>query len=144
LIITSIVAGLICSHFLSNIWATHSISSGDILAILFCLIGTIAFLRYARFGGRVRWILRYDEIRIERALPNRPPHVDTIVSGSVASMTIQDLNSEDGKAFSIKIRLRSGQLFTSPLINDEGQARSLEAEIARRLKVEGWEDRRQA
>jgi hypothetical protein len=139
-----LVAGLFGLPFLSKIFKAQPIFTGDISAMLFGLIAVVLVLKYSHYLGRpTLWVIRHDEIRIERISLSGQPFVETIASGDVTKIAVQKHNSE-GPMYSIDIDLRSGRRLTSPMIHSESDARALGAEFAKRLTVADWNDGLQA
>jgi hypothetical protein len=97
------------------------------------VVATILF-RYAHRMSGSFWMIRGDEIRVERLALNGAPEVQTIGRGDVESIGVEPGGSEDHFRV-IAIRLRSGRRIRSPGVAGMDAAEALRAEILRRLNL---------
>jgi hypothetical protein len=96
------------------------------------LIVAVALYRYTHRLSGTRWIVRHGDIRIERISWNGRLFAETIRSGDVAGIDVDNSNTR-GQTFTVNIRLHTGQTFHSPTRHDENGAQAVRAEIMRRL-----------
>lgn len=126
-----VLAGLCTLPFLIAFWIGESeLALGFLLPL--GLLAAFALFRYAHRLAGAFWIIRHGEIRIERIALNGEPSAETIRAGDVAAIEI-DKPDRKGRTCTISIRLHTGQTFRSPTKHDENGARSVRAEIIRRL-----------
>jgi hypothetical protein len=122
------------------VWETASLikkgyppATGDstrfLIALLLC--GTLVLSTI--FRSNLRWTIRSHEIQIDENWIYDRREVEWVRPGEITRITIASEPDEGGELFYIRIWLASGHDVQSPPLHDGQRARTVKAEIEKRL-----------
>ena len=134
--IVAAIAGMLCAvPYAYRLW--RGLPPGW-LDIMLLPVGAIAAFAVYKLANRVTgafWVIREDDIRVERLWGNGSPRTDHIVGGDVKSISVERRGRSEDEHCLVQIRLRSGRRFRSPRIGSRLEARAVGTEIVRRLAI---------
>jgi hypothetical protein len=130
-ILIVLLAGVLSFPFVHALWNGKSSALGVAVWSLGLIVAVVLF-RYAYRMSGTFWIIHDCGIRIERLSLKGATEVETIGTGDVETIDIQEGGRDDG-SYVIVIRLRTGRKIRSPALAGKDQTRALRAEIIRRL-----------
>ncbi|WP_315828624.1 hypothetical protein [Bradyrhizobium sp. SZCCHNG3015] len=101
-------------------------------------LGAIAAFAVYKLANRVTgafWIVRENDLRIERIWGDGSPREDHIEGRDVKAISVERRGRSEDEHCLVQIRLQSGRRFRSPRIGSRLEARAVGTEIVRRLAI---------
>lgn len=101
-------------------------------------VGAIAAFAVYKLANRVTgafWIVRENDLRIERIWGDGSPREDHIEGRDVKAISVERRGRSEDEHCLVQIRLQSGRRFRSPRIGSRLEARAVGTEIVRRLAI---------
>lgn len=101
-------------------------------------LGAIAAFAVYKLANRVTgafWIVRENDLRIERIWGDGSPREDHIRGRDVKAISVERRGRSEDEHCLVQIRLQSGRRFRSPRIGSRLEARAVGTEIVRRLAI---------
>lgn len=130
-----IVVALSGAPYAYRLWRGLPPNSIDIMLLPLGVIAGFAVYRFANLVTGAFWIIRQEDIRVERLWGNGQPRVDHIKGRDVKAITVERRGRSEDEHCIVVIRLQSGRRFRSPRIGSRNEARAVGAEIVRRLGI---------
>ncbi|MFT4119230.1 hypothetical protein [Bradyrhizobium sp.] len=134
-IVALIAVALCAGPYAYKLW--RGLPPGPIDLMLLPIGGIAAFAVY-RFANLVTgafWIIRQDDIRVERLSGDGKPRADHIEGRDVKTITVERKGRSEDEHYTVVIRLHAGRKFRSPRVGSRQEARAVGAEIVRRLGI---------
>lgn len=107
----------------------------DIVLLPLGVIAAFAVYRFANLVTGAFWIIRENDIRVERLWGNGTQRADHIEGRDVKAITVERRGRSEDEHCIVVIRLQSGRRLRSPRIGSRNEARAVGAEIVRRLGI---------
>ncbi|WGD52215.1 hypothetical protein QA641_43635 [Bradyrhizobium sp. CB1650] len=139
-IVASIVVALSVIPYAYKLWRGLSPGPIDIVLLPLGAIAAFAVHRYANLVTGTFWIIRQEDIRVERLSGDGKLRADHIEGRDVKAITVERRGRSEDEHCIVVIRLRSGQRFRSPRIGSRHEAHAVRAEIIRRLGIQPQSD----
>ncbi|MBR0843642.1 hypothetical protein JQ607_25895 [Bradyrhizobium liaoningense] len=134
--IVALIAVALCAvPYAYKLWRGLSPGLIDMLLLPTGAIAAFAVHRYANLVTGAFWIIRQDDIRVERLWGDGSLRADHIRGRDVKSITVERRGRSEDEHCIVTIRLRSGRRFRSPRIGSRLEARAVATEIVRRLGI---------
>ncbi|MCP3369948.1 hypothetical protein [Bradyrhizobium cajani] len=134
--IVALIAVALCAvPYAYKLWRGLSPGLIDMLLLPMGAIAAFAVHRYANLVTGAFWIIRQDDIRVERLWGDGSLRADHIGGRDVKSITVERRGRSEDEHCIVTIRLRSGRRFRSPRIGSRLEARAVGTEIVRRLGI---------
>lgn len=134
--IVSLIAVALCAvPYAYKLWRGWPPSHVDILLLPLGVIAAFAVHRYANLVTGAFWIIRQNDIRVERLRGDGGLRADHIAGPDVKSITVERRGRSEDEHCIVVIRLRSGRRFRSPRVGSRVEARAVATEIVRRLRI---------
>lgn len=134
--IVSLIAVALCAvPYAYKLWRGWPPSHVDILLLPLGVIAAFAVHRYANLVTGAFWIIRQNDIRVERLRGDGSLRADHVAGPDVKSITVERRGRSEDEHCIVVIRLRSGRRFRSPRVGSRVEARAVATEIVRRLRI---------
>ncbi|OPZ00543.1 hypothetical protein A5906_20450 [Bradyrhizobium sacchari] len=134
-IVALIAVALSAVPYAYKLWRGWPPSHVDILLLPLGVLAAIAVYRYANLATGAFWIIRENDIRVERLWGDGTPRTDSIEGHEVKTITVDRRGRSEDEHCIVTIRLRWGKRFRSPRIGSRVEARAVGTEIVRRLGI---------
>lgn len=134
-IVALITVALSAVPYAYKLWRGWPPSHVDILLLPLGALAAFAVYRYANLVTGAFWIIRRNDIRVERLWGDGTPRADHIEGRDVKTITIERRGRSEDEHCIVVIRLNSGKRFRSPRIGSRPEARAVGAEVVRRLRI---------
>lgn len=118
-----------------KLWRGLPPNAIDIMLLPLGVIAAFAVYRFANLVTGACWIIRENDIRIERLWGNGTPRADHIEGRDVKAITVERRGRSEDEHCIVVIRLQSGKRFRSPRVGSRNEARAVGTEIVRRLGI---------
>ena len=128
-----LLASVLSIPFAYALWHGELSALGAAVWTLGLIVAAVLF-RYAHRMSGTYWIIRGNEIQVERLSLSGKPEAETIGAGDVSAIDIQN-SSDGGNPHVIIIRLRDDRRIRSPELASKSQALAVRGEIVRRLNI---------
>ncbi|WP_256808886.1 MULTISPECIES: hypothetical protein [unclassified Bradyrhizobium] len=134
-IVALIVVALCAVPYAYKLWRGLPPGPVDIMLLPVGAIAAFAVHRYANLVTGAFWIIRPEDIRVERLWGDGSLRADHIAGREVKTITVERRGRSEDEHCIVVIRLQSGQRFRSPRIGSRLEARAVGTEIVRRLGI---------
>lgn len=129
------VVALSIAPYAYKLWRGLPPSVIDIMLLPLGVIAAFAVYRFANLVTGAFWIIRENDIRIERLWGDGTQRADHIEGRDVKVITVERRGRSEDEHCIVVIRLQSGKRFRSPRIGSRNEARAVGTEIVRRLGI---------
>jgi hypothetical protein len=134
--IVALIAVALCAvPYAYKLWRGLSPGPVDIVLLPAGVICAFAVHRYANLVTGAFWVIRQQDLRVERLWGDGQPRTDHIAGPDVEAITVERRGRSEDEDCVVVIRSRSGQRFRSPRIGSRPEARAVGTEIVRRLGI---------
>ncbi|MBR0736772.1 hypothetical protein JQ581_07510 [Bradyrhizobium liaoningense] len=134
-IVALIAIALSAVPYAYKLWRGWPPSHVDILLLPLGALAAFAVYRYANLLTGAFWVIRQNDIRVERLWGDGTPRTDHIEGHDVKTITVDRRGRSEDEHCIVTIRTRSGRRFRSPRIGSRVEARAVGTEIVRRLGI---------
>ncbi|MBR0902861.1 hypothetical protein [Bradyrhizobium liaoningense] len=134
-IVALIAVALSAVPYAYKLWRGWPPSHVDILLLPLGALAAFAVYRYANLLTGAFWVIRQNDIRVERLWGDGTPRTDHIEGHDVKTITVDRRGRSEDEHCIVTIRTRSGRRFRSPRIGSRVEARAVGTEIVRRLGI---------
>lgn len=129
------VVALSIAPYAYKLWRGLPPNVIDIMLLPLGVIAALAVYRFANLVTGAFWIIRENDIRVERLWGDGTQRADHIEGRDVKAITVERRGRSEDEHCIVAIRLQSGKRFRSPRIGSRNEARAVGAEIVRRLGI---------
>lgn len=129
------VVALSVAPYAYKLWRGLPPNAIDIMLLPLGVIAAFAVYRFANLVTGASWIIRENDIRIERLWGDGTPRADHIEGRDVKAITVERRGRSEDEHCIVVIRLQSGKRFRSPRVGSRNEARAVGTEIVRRLGI---------
>lgn len=134
--IVALIAVALCAiPYAYKLWRGLAPTHVDILLLPLGAIAAFAVYRHANRATGAFWIIRQNEICVERLWGDGALRADHIAGPDVKSITVERRGRSEDEHCIVVIRLHSGRRFRSPRVGSRVEARAVATEIVRRLGI---------